>query len=63
MTAAVAAQVLRELQAEVHEWMTRLAASPRLDTRSLGHLEALRHVATVIESKTRLARRARRPRP
>ena len=55
-----AAQVLRALKQEVRTWILRISALPRSDARQVGHLEALRHVATVIGN---LERRTRQRQP
>lgn len=46
--------VLRTLKRELRRWLQYFAVRERrLDDRSRGNLEALRHVATVIENAER----------
>ena len=48
-TASKATRALRRVKREIRAWMTRLSAT-RLDDRGRGQLEAMRHLATVIEN-------------
>jgi hypothetical protein len=49
------ARVLRRVKRELTRWINELGPkSRRLDDRHRGHLEAMRHLATVIHNAERL---------